>query len=127
MVGLMGICGGLALVLAGVGIYGVIAFSVAQRTREIGIRVALGAKKRDVLRLVLREGGVMTGIGCFIGIIPALLLPKLFSGLLNGFAPHDSRVAVAAALIVGLVSWLAIYIPARRAMSLDHVQALRAE
>lgn len=127
MVGLMGIFGGLALVLAGVGIYGVIAFSVAQRTREIGIRVALGAKKRDVLRLVHREGGVMTGIGCFIGIIPAMLLPKLFSGLLNGFAPQDSRVAVAAALVVGLVSWLAIYIPARHATSLDPAQALRAE
>ena len=127
MVGLMGIFGSLALVLAGVGIYGVIAYSIAQRTREIGIRVALGAKKKDVLRMVLREGSVLTGVGCSIGLLPALLLPKLFSGLLSGFAPQGSRVVIAAALIVGLVSWLATYIPARRAMNLDPVQALRSE
>lgn len=127
MVGLMSVFGSLALVLAGVGIYGVIAYSIAQRRREIGIRIALGAMKRDLFGLVLREGAVLTGIGCGIGVVPALLLPKLFSALLNGFAPQDSRVVIAAVLLVGVVSWLATYVPARRAMRLDPVQALRAE
>jgi putative ABC transport system permease protein len=127
MLGLLAIFGGLAVLLAGIGIYGVIAYSIAQRTREIGIRVALGAKKRDVLRMVLREGGVLTGIGCVIGIVPALLLPKLLSGLLGGFALQGPFAAFAAAVMVAITSCLATYIPARRAMRLDPMQALRTE
>jgi predicted permease len=127
MLGLMGIFGGLAVLLAGIGIYGVIAYSVAQRTREIGIRVALGAEKKDVLRMVLREGGVLTGIGCLIGIVPALLLPKLLSGLLGGFALQGPFAVFAAALMVAITSCLATYVPARRAMRLDPMQALRTE
>jgi putative ABC transport system permease protein len=127
MLGLLGIFGSLAMLLAGVGIYGVIAYSVAQRTREIGIRVALGAKKRDVLRMVLHDGGVLTGIGCVIGIVPALLLPKLLSGLLGGFALQGPFAVFAAALMVAITSYLATYIPARRAMRLDPMQALRTE
>jgi putative ABC transport system permease protein len=127
LLGLMTVFGSLALVLAGVGIYGVIAYSVTQRTREIGIRIALGAIKRDVLELVLREGAMLTGLGCAIGMIPALMLPKLFSGLLNGFAPQDSLVAIAAVLVVGAVAWVATYVPALRATRLDPVHALRAE
>jgi predicted permease len=127
MVGLMALFGGLALGLAALGIYGVIAYSVTQRTREIGIRVALGAKKKNILGLVLREGGMLIGIGCAIGIAPALLLPRIFSGLLNGFAPQGFRAVFVAALIVAVASWLATYFPARRAMSLDPVRALRME
>lgn len=127
MLGLLAIFGSLAVLLAGIGIYGVIAYSVAQRTREIGIRVALGAKRRDVLRLVLREGGVLTGIGCVIGIVPALLLPKLLSGVLGGFALQGPLAVVAAAVMVAITSYLATYIPARRAMRLDPMQALRTE
>lgn len=127
MEGLMGLFGGLALGLAGLGIYGVIAYSVAQRTQEIGIRMALGAGKRDILRLTLREGGVLIGIGCAVGIIPALLLPKLFSGVLNGFALQGPSVAIGAGLAVSLVAWFATYLPARRAMNVDPMRALRSE
>jgi len=127
MEGLMGLFGGLALGLAGLGIYGVIAYSIAQRTQEIGIRLALGAGKSDVLGLVLREGGVLIGIGCAVGIVPALLLPKLFSGVLNGFALQGPSVAMGAGLMVSLVAWFATYLPARRAMNLDPMWALRSE
>lgn len=127
LVGLMSLFGSLALGLSGLGIYGVVAYSITQRTREIGIRVVLGAKKRDILRLLLREGGMLIGIGCAVGIVPALLLPRAFSGLLNGFALQGFQAAFAAALIVAVTSWVATYIPARRAMSLDPVRALRTE
>lgn len=127
LVGLMGIFAALALVLAAVGIYGVIAYSVTQRTREIGIRVALGAQKNDVLRLVLRQGGLLTAIGCAIGFLLALPLPHLFSGLFGGFAPQGPSVAIAVAIIVALVSLLATYIPARRAAKVDPMAALRYE
>jgi putative ABC transport system permease protein len=127
MLGLLGLFGSLAVLLAGIGIYGVIAYSVAQRTREIGIRIALGAKKKDVLRIVLREGGLLIGIGCVIGIVPALLLPKLLSGLLGGFALQGPIAIFAAAALVAITSYLATYIPARRAMRLDPMQALRTE
>jgi putative ABC transport system permease protein len=127
LVGLMSLFGSLALGLSGLGLYGVVAYSIAQRTREIGIRVVLGAKKGDILRLLLREGGMLIGIGCAVGIVPALLLPRAFSGLLNGFALQGFQAAFTAALIVAVTSWVATYIPARRAMSLDPVRALRTE
>lgn len=125
MVGLIAIFAGLALLLAVVGVYGVIAYSVAQRTREIGIRVALGAQKDDVLGLVVRQGGVLTGIGCAIGILLALPLPHLFSGLFNGFAAQGPLVPIAVALVVAFISLLATYIPARRATKVDPTVALR--
>ncbi len=127
MAGLLGLFAGLALVLAAVGIYGLIAYSVAQRTREIGLRVALGAQKKNVVGLVLRQGAMLAGIGCAIGILLALPLPHLLSGLFNGFAAQGPVVAVAAALIVALVSLVATYMPARRAASLDPIVALRHE
>lgn len=127
LVGLMALFGCLAVGLAGVGLYGVVAYFVAQRTREIGIRVALGAKKGDVFGLILREGGVLTGIGSVIGLVPALLLPRLFTGLFSGFAPQGPGLIAAAALIVSVVSCVAIYIPACRAMNVDPMVALRSE
>ncbi len=127
MVGLMGIFAGLALVLAVVGIYGVIAFSVAQRTREIGIRMALGAQKADVLGLVLRQGGLLAGIGCAIGILLAFPLPRLFSAMFYGFSTQGPLVAIAVAFIVAAASLLACYIPARRAAKVDPMEALRYE
>ena len=127
MVGLMGLFGGLALGLAGLGIYGVIAYSITQRTREIGIRVALGANKGDIFGLVLREGGMLIGIGCAIGIAPSMLLPRVFSGMLSGFAPQGFQAVFASALIVAAAAWLATYVPARRATRLDPIQALRRE
>jgi putative ABC transport system permease protein len=127
MVGLMGLFAGLALGLAGLGIYGVIAYSITRRTREIGIRVALGANKKDVFGLVLREGAMLIGVGCAIGIAPAMLLPRVFSGMLSGFAPQGFQAVFAAALMVAVVAWLATYVPARRATNLDPIQALRTE
>jgi ABC-type antimicrobial peptide transport system permease subunit len=127
MVGLMGLFAGLALGLAGLGIYGVIAYSITRRTREIGIRVALGANKKDIFRLVLREGAMLIGVGCAIGIAPAMLLPSVFSGMLSGFAPQGFQAVFAAALMVAVVAWLATYVPARRATNLDPIQALRTE
>ncbi|MHB1958860.1 MAG: ABC transporter permease [Acidobacteriaceae bacterium] len=125
--GLMGLFAGFALGLAGLGIYGVIAYSVAQRTREIGIRLAFGATKRDVLGMVLRESGVLIGIGCTFGTLAGLLLPKLIRGILSGFAPQGPLAVLAAAAIVIVVSWLATCIPAYRAMNVDPVGALRSE
>ncbi|MGB9076493.1 MAG: ABC transporter permease [Terracidiphilus sp.] len=127
LVGLMSLFGCLALGLAGLGIYGIVSYSITQRTCEIGIRFALGAKKRDILRLVLREGGMLIGIGCAIGIVPSLLLPRAFSGLLNGFALQGLQAVFAAAVMVAVASWVATYIPARRAMKLDPMRALRTE
>ena len=127
MVDLLGIFAGFALLLGAVGIYGVIAYSVTQRTREIGIRVALGAHRRNVLGLVLRQGAVLSATGCAIGLLLALPIPRLFSALFNAFAPQGPFVAIAVGLIVPAVSMLATLIPARRAASLDPMRALRTE
>jgi putative ABC transport system permease protein len=117
----------LALALAAVGIYGVIACSVSQRTRELGIRLALGAQKKDVLGLVLRQGGLLTGIGCAVGLALALPLPHLFAGLFPEFPLQGPEVAVAVAFVIAVVSLLATYIPARRATKVDPMVALRYE
>ena len=127
MVALMGTFAALALALAAVGIYGVIACSVSQRTRELGIRLALGAQKKDVLGLVLRQGGLLTGIGCAVGLALALPLPHLFAGLFPEFPLQGPEVAVAVAFVIAVVSLLATYIPARRATKVDPMVALRYE
>jgi predicted permease len=127
MVELLGVFASLALLLAAVGIYGVISYSVTQRTREIGIRVALGANKGNVLSLVLRQGAMLCAIGCTIGLLLAFPLPRVFSTIFNSFAPQGPMVAIAVGLIVPTVSMLATFIPARRAASLDPMQALRTE
>lgn len=117
----------LALLLAAVGIYGVIAYSVTQRTREIGIRVALGAHKGKVLGLVLRQGATLSATGSSIGLLLALPLPRVFSTIFNSFALQGPTVAIAVGLIVPTVAMLATLIPARRAASLDPMHALRSE
>ncbi|MGH9455529.1 MAG: FtsX-like permease family protein, partial [Terriglobia bacterium] len=127
MVALLGIFAPLALILAAVGIYGVIAFSVGQRTHEIGIRMALGAREGDVLRLVLRQGGLLTAIGCAIGLAPALPLPKLLAGIFTGMAPQGPLAAIVVSVVVAAVSLLATYVPARRAANIDPMVALRNE
>lgn len=127
MVELLGVFACLSLLLAAVGIYGVIAYSVTQRTREIGIRVALGANRGNVLSLVLRQGAILSAIGCTIGLLLAFPLPRVFSTIFNSFAPQGPMVAIAVGLIVLAVSMLATFIPARRASSLDPMQALRTE
>lgn len=127
MVELLGVFACLALLLAAVGIYGVIAYSVTQRTREIGIRVALGANRGNVLTLVLRQGAMLSAIGCTMGLLLAFPLPRVFSTIFNSFALQGPMVAIAVGLIVPAVSMLATFIPARRAASLDPAQALRTE
>jgi putative ABC transport system permease protein len=115
----------LALVLAAVGLYGVTAYAVAQRTRELGIRVALGATSRDVVRLVLDMGGRLVLVGLAIGTLAALMLSRLMSTLLFGVSARDPMTFAGVALLLAAVSMVACYIPARRATRVDPVIALR--
>jgi predicted permease len=116
-----------ALSLGAVGIYGVVAYAVARRTREIGVRMALGARATDVLRMVLREGGVLAGAGVALGIIGALAASRVLAGFLFGVTPNDPAVFVAVPLLLGLVALGACAIPARRASRVDPVVALRSD
>ncbi|HEU4432612.1 MAG TPA: FtsX-like permease family protein, partial [Pyrinomonadaceae bacterium] len=124
---LLGIFSAVALVLATVGIYGVMAYFVTQRTREIGVRIALGAQWRDVLKLVLRSGLVLVTIGLGIGLAGALALTRLMTSLLFEVSPADPITFVAVALSVVFATLLACYIPARRATRVDPLIALRYE
>jgi putative ABC transport system permease protein len=124
---LLGASGMLAVLLAAVGIYGVMAYSVAQRTREIGVRMALGASGRQLLVLVIGEGARLTGAGLAIGIVAAVGLTRLLSSLLYGIRPGDLVSFIGAALVLTASAVLACYIPARRATRVDPLVALRAE
>jgi putative ABC transport system permease protein len=124
---LFSIFAGLAMILGAVGVYGVISYSVAQRTREIGIRVALGAKRKQVLLLVVGHGARLAVVGVGIGLIGALLLTRLMASLLYGVAPADPLTYAGVAVLLVIVAVAASYIPARRAMRVDPVVALRYE
>lgn len=124
---LMSIFAGLALILATLGIYGVIAYSVTQRTHEIGIRMALGAHPRDVLRMVVRQGMRLAGIGVGIGIAGALGTTGFLASQLYGVKPSDPAVLAAVAATLVLIALIASYIPARRASHADPLVALRYE
>jgi putative ABC transport system permease protein len=117
----------IALVLSAVGLYGVIAYSVTQRTREIGVRVALGADSRSVERLVVSAGLRLSAIGLVVGLGAALASTRMLSGLLYGVSPADPASFVAIALLVVAVALLASWLPARRAVRIDPISALRAE
>ncbi len=117
----------LALILAAIGIYGLIAYSVGQRTHEIGIRMALGAKSPDVLRMVLWEGMKMTAIGAAIGLAMALPLPKIFDAIFYGLHLREPRLYFIVPLAILVVAMLATYIPARRATRVDPMAALHQE
>jgi predicted lysophospholipase L1 biosynthesis ABC-type transport system permease subunit len=124
---MLGVAGAMALLLGTVGIYGVIAYSVSQRTREIGIRMALGAQRQELTSMFVRHGLALTGVGVAFGLVAALLSMRFLSSLLFGVKPVDlvTYGAVSAGLAVTAV--LASYLPSRRAATIDPVEALRGE
>jgi predicted permease len=124
---LLAIFAGLAVLLAAVGLYGVMSFSVAQRTREIGIRVALGAQRGDVVRLVINQAMLFVGSGVAAGLVGSVGLTRLMSGLLFGVSPTDAGTFTSVASLLAGIALLACWIPARRATRVDPVIALRTE
>ena len=124
---LLGIFGLLGLGLAAVGVFSVVAYSANQRTREIGIRMALGAQPSDVTRLVLKEGMIPVGIGISLGVGAGLALAQLVASLLYGVSATDPMTFVTVVLLLAAVSFLACYVPARRATKVDPLETLRCE
>ena len=117
----------LALMLAGVGTYGVVSYSAAQRTHEIGIRMAMGAQRRDVMRLIVRQGALLALIGVSIGLIGAFVVTRWMAGLLFGVSAKDPATFAAVAILLTGVALLACYFPARRATSVDPMSSLRSD
>jgi len=118
---------GLAVLLASTGIYAVISYSVTRRVHEIGIRMSLGAQRRNVLALILGEGARMAGLGVIIGIAASLGITRLMSSLLFGVSATDPLTFVVVGTLLSFAALLASYVPARRAMRVDPIVALRYE
>lgn len=121
----LGVFGAVALFLAAIGIGGVMSYSVAQRTREIGIRLALGAKPRDILQLVLKQGLTLASIGLIIGIVLSIVIGRLISGLLYTTSPTDTITFISVSILFSMVVLIACYIPARKAIKVDPMVTLR--
>jgi predicted permease len=124
---MLAVAGAMSLLLGAVGIYGVIAYSVSQRTREIGIRMALGAERQAVTKMFVRDGLLLAVIGVGIGLVAAFAAMRVMSSLLFGVSPDDPVTYLLASLGVVATAWLATYLPSRRAASIDPVEALRTE
>ena len=124
---MLAIAGGMALLLGIIGIYGVIAYVVSQRTREIGIRSALGAEPRQLKRMFLLHGLALSGVGVVVGLVVAAALGRSMSSLLFGIEPMDPAAYVAAIGVILAAAALASYVPARRAATIDPIETLRAE
>jgi len=124
---LLGIFGIVALMIAAIGIYGVISNAVAQRTHEMGVRAALGASRWDQLRLVFTDGMILTAVGIGIGIIGALGFTRFLASLLFGVSPYDAWTLTAVAAILAFVAAVECLIPARRAAKVDPMVAMRYE
>jgi ABC-type antimicrobial peptide transport system permease subunit len=119
--------GALGLALAAIGLYGVISFVVAQRTREMGVRIALGARRADVLALVLGQGGRLIAVGIVVGAAVAAASTRLFASMMYGVSPVDPVVYIGTAALLGTVGVIAMIVPARRATRVDPLVALRAD
>ena len=124
---LLGAFAGLALVLTVVGLYGVMAYSVARRTREIGVRLALGAQRGTVLQMVLRQAAMLVGTGMAIGIVATLASASVLQSMLYGTASRDPMVLAGVCVVVALAGLAAAYLPAVRAAGIDPMRALRSE
>jgi ABC-type antimicrobial peptide transport system permease subunit len=119
--------GGLATLLAAIGLYGVMSYTVARRTREIGIRMALGADANSVRNMILRQGMVLAISGITAGVVSSLSFARVLSGFLFGVAPRDPTIFTTVTLLLAGVAFIAVWLPAQRATRLDPVTALRQE
>jgi ABC-type antimicrobial peptide transport system permease subunit len=124
---LLAVFGSVALLLATIGLSGVMSYSVSQRTNEIGVRMALGADRLDVVRLILMQGMRLTMIGVLCGLVLSFAATRVLSGLLYGIKPGDPATFAAVSLFLVAVAFLSCYVPARRAASIDPMKSLRAE
>jgi putative ABC transport system permease protein len=124
---MLGVFASVAAVLALIGIYGVLAYAVARRTQEIGVRMALGAERRTVLALMLRQGLLVTAVGIGFGLIGAAAATRLLETMLFGVTPADRTTFIAVALTFAAVALCASYVPARRATKINPIVALRTE
>ena len=113
--------------MASVGIYAIMAYAVSQRTREIGIRIALGARRQEILALVMRRTVMLIGWGIALGLTGALALNRIFSSVVANFGGLDSVTCISVAFILGVVALVATYMPARKALRVDAAQVLRCE
>ncbi len=124
---LLAVFASLALTLAGIGIYGIVAYAVTERTHEIGVRLALGAQRRDVMAMIVAQGMAMAAAGAAVGVVSALLLTRLMTSLLFGVSAADPITFAAIPLLLAAVAFVACYLPARRATRVDPLAALRTE
>jgi predicted lysophospholipase L1 biosynthesis ABC-type transport system permease subunit len=124
---LLGFFAIIGLIMAVIGLYGVMAFRTVQRTQEIGVRMALGAQRPDILRLVLSEGMRLVFVGSVVGLVAALSLSRVLKSLLFSVGPHDPVSYIAVTVVLAMVALIAVLLPARRAASVDPSEALRAE